>query len=146
MLCTNLHVLRIVLCFSCVSLSISDEEAPSPILGAGSSKDPPPEVDSKSEDSQHEMPKKKSKSSKRPSIKWESLLYFVKGDDATVDEGEMKLQILQASNKIMDDSQMFRMPGHVPCPTDVGLWKLKREWMIDGGKMVLKWCQCPMAH
>jgi hypothetical protein len=46
----------------------------------------------------------------------------------------------------MDDARMFRMPGHQPGPTDVGLWKLKREWTIDGGKTVVKWCQCPMSH
>ncbi len=68
------------------------------------------------------------------------ILYFVQGDDATVDEGKMQLQILQASNKIMDDSQVFRMPGQVPVPTAVGLWKLKRYWTIDGGKTVVKWC------
>ena len=68
-------------------MSSSDEEAPSPILGAGSSKDPPPQLGSESEDSEHELPKKKSKSCKRPHIKWESVLYFVKGDEATVVEG-----------------------------------------------------------
>ena len=40
-------------------------------------------------------------------------------------EDEMKLQITQAYNKIMEDSRMVRLPGHVPAPTDVGLWKLK---------------------
>ena len=127
-------------------MSSSDEEAHSPVLGAGSSKDPPPPLESESEHSDDELPKKKSKSYKRPRIKWDSVLYFVKGDEATVDEGEMKIQILSAANKIMDDARMFRMPGHVPGSTDVGLWLLKTEWTIDGGKTVVKWLQCPMAH
>ena len=140
------HDLRTVLCFSCVSMSSDDEEAQSPVLGAGSSKDPPPPLESESEQSDDELPKKKSKSYKRPRINWESVLFFVKGDEATVDEGEMKIQIFSAANKIMDDARMFRMPGHVPGPTDVGLWKLKTEWTIDGGKTVVKWLQCPMTH
>ena len=58
----------------------------------------------------------------------------------------MKLQITQAYNTIMEDSRMVRLPGHVPAPTDVGLWKLKSEYTIDGGRTSVKWCQCPMDH
>ena len=74
------------------------------MIGAGSSKDPPPPLESESEQSDDELPKKKSKSYKRPRIKWEPVLFFVKGDEATVDEGEMKIQIHQALNKMMDDA------------------------------------------
>jgi hypothetical protein len=28
---------------------------------------------------------------------------------------------------------MVQLPGHVPGPTDVGLWKLKSEYTIEGG-------------
>ena len=45
---------------------------------------------SESEASDDATPKKKSKSYKRLRIKWEPVLFFVKGDEATVDEGEMK--------------------------------------------------------
>jgi hypothetical protein len=72
-------------------MSSSDEEAPSPVLGAISSKDPPPPLESESEASDDATPKKKSKSYKRLRIKWDSVLFFVKGDEATVDEGEMQL-------------------------------------------------------
>ncbi len=40
---------------------------------------------------------------------------------------------------------MMRMPDHVPRPKD-GLWKMEREWYIDGGQTLVKRCQCPMAH
>jgi hypothetical protein len=99
-----------------------------------------------SDDADDELPKKKSKSYKRPHINWEQVLFLVNADEATVDEGEMKIQILSAANKNMDDSRMFRMPCHIPSPTDVGLWKLKTEWTIDGGKTVVKWPQCPTTR
>ncbi len=48
-----------------------------------------------------ELPKKKSRSYKRPSIQWEPVLHFVKGDEATHDEDEMKLQI-----RPLDDAKL----------------------------------------
>mmetsp|Transcript_52291 Transcript_52291/g.109132 ORF Transcript_52291/g.109132 Transcript_52291/m.109132 type:complete len:96 (+) Transcript_52291:127-414(+) len=61
-------------------------------------------------------------------------------------EDEMNLQITQAYNKLMEDSRLVRLPGHVPGPTDAGLWILKTEYTIDGGRTRVKWCQCPMAY
>jgi hypothetical protein len=65
-----------------------------------------------------------------------------------IEEDEMKLQILQAHNKIMEDLSLrfVRLLGHVPGLTDVGMWKLKSEFTIDGGQTVFKWCQCPMVY
>jgi hypothetical protein len=128
-------------------MSSSDDEAPSPDLGASSSKDPPPPLDSESSDEDEEVPIPKSKKSyKRPRIEWREVLALSKGDDATMGEDEMKLLITQAYNQIMEDSRMVRLPGHNPGPTDVGLWKLKTEYMVDNGRTSVKWCYCPMAY
>ena len=58
----------------------------------------------------------------------------------------MKLRIPEAYNKIMEDSRLVRLPGHVAHPTDRGLWKLKSEYKIDGDRTLVTWCQCPMAY
>ena len=58
----------------------------------------------------------------------------------------MKLQITQAYNRIMEYGKMVRLPGHVPAPADVGLWKLKIEYTVDHVRINLKWCYCPMAY
>ena len=34
----------------------------------------------------------------------------------------------------------------MPAPTDVGLWKLKTEYMIDKGSTSVKWCYCPIVY
>ena len=132
-------------------MSSSDDDAPrSPELGASSSKDPPPEVESESEASDDGVAKKvrkvANKSYKRPRIEWRTVLRFAKGDEAVMGEDEMKLRITEAYNKIMEDSRLVRLPGHVEQATDRGLWKLKSEYKIDGGRTLVTWCQCPMAY
>ena len=131
-------------------MSSDDEERQSPELGASSSKDPPPELESESESSDDGSAKKvrkvANKSYKRPRIEWRTVLRFAKGDEATMGEDEMKLRITEAYNKIMEDSRLVRLPGHVEQATDRGLWKLKSEYKIDGGRTVVTWCQCPMAY
>ena len=122
-------------------MSSSDDEAQSPDIGASSSKDPVPPLDAESSDEDEEVPIPKSKKSyKRPRIEWREVLTLSKGDDATMGEDEMKLLITQAYNQIMEDSRMVRLPGHNPGPTDVGLWKLKTEYMVDNGRTSVKWC------
>ena len=75
-------------------MSSSDDEAPSPDLGASSSKDPPPPLDSESSDEDEEVPIPKCKKYyKRPRIEWREVLALSKGDDATMREDEMRLQI-----------------------------------------------------
>ncbi len=128
-------------------MSSSDDEAHSPDLGACSSKDPPPPLESESSDIEDQLPKKKgNKSYARPRIEWREVIRFSKGDDAMIGEDEMKLQITQAYNKIMEDARMVRLPGHVPGPTDVGLWKLKTEYTVDHGRTSVKWMRCPMSY
>jgi hypothetical protein len=53
-----------------------------------------------------------------------------------MDEDEMKLQILQAANKTMKASRLYKLPGHRSKPSDFGLWKLKCPcpWAIDNAK------------
>ena len=75
-------------------MSSSDDEAQSPDIGASSSKDPPPPLDAESSDEDEEVPIPKSKKSyKRLRIEWREVLALSKGDDATMREDEMRLQI-----------------------------------------------------
>ncbi len=128
-------------------MSSSEKEAASPVLGARSSKDPPPQLNSVASDDDDELPDQpRLKSHSRPRIQWQEVLRFEKGARAIMGEDQMKLEIAQAYNKIMDESRMVRLPGHVPAPTDCGLWKLKRETMIDYGTTSVKWMTCPMAY
>ena len=107
-------------------MSSSDEEAPhSPELGASSSKGPPPALDAESEASDDGLDKRVRKVSnksyyKRPRIEWRAVLHFVKGDEATMGEDEMKLRITEAYNKIMENSKLVRLPGHVEQETNRG--------------------------
>ena len=117
-------------------MSSSDDEAQSPNLGASSSKDPPPPLDAESSDELEDVDLlraivKSKKSYKRPSIEWREVLSLSSGADGTMREDEMKLQITEAYNQFMEDSQKIQLPGHMPAPTDVGLWKLKSEYMVD---------------
>ncbi len=93
-------------------MSSSEDEAQSPELGASSSKDPPPPLesgdafttptkqkcraipsgsqdlsdsDAESNESEDKSACKKSRSYKRPPIEWENVVSFVKGDEATMD-------------------------------------------------------------
>jgi hypothetical protein len=127
-------------------MSSSEDEAQSPVNGASSSKDPLPPLNSDAASSDEELPAKKSKNYKRPRIEWQQVLRFRRGDDAIIAEEEMKHQIHQAHTKIMEDSRLVRLPGHVPGPKDVGMWKIKSEYAIDGGHTSVKWCQCPMHY
>ena len=132
-------------------MSSTDDDAPhSPELGASSSKGPPPPLDAESEASDDGEDKRArkvaNKSYKRPRIEWRTVLHFPKGDEATMGEDEMKLRITEEYNKFMEESRLVRLPGHVAQPTDRGLWKLKSEYKIEGGRTLVTWCQCPMAY
>ena len=124
-------------------MSSSDDEAPSPETGACSSKDPVPPLQSESADDEDELSVSKRKSGyRRPRVEWREVMRHEKGDEAVMGEDEMKLQSKPASNQIMEESRMVRLPGHVPAPTDVGLWKLKSaNIMHNAGHML----QCTTA-
>ncbi len=123
-------------------MSSIEEEAHSPELGDSSSKDPPPPLVSESEyaeedeaeedeaeedsDADEEKIAKKARDYKRPSAEWTTLLTYTKGEAATIDEDAMKLQILQAANKIMEASRMHKLLGRRSKPNDFGMLKLKR--------------------
>jgi hypothetical protein len=87
-------------------------------LGASSSKDLPSDSDSEPDDSEDDSAVKKCRSYKRQRIQLGNFVYFVKGDEATMDEDEMKSQVRAADNKIMEDSRMIRLPGHITRPGD----------------------------
>ena len=128
-------------------MSSSDDEAPSPETGACSSKDPPPPLQSESADDEDQLPVSKRKSGyRRPRVEWQEVMRHVKGDEALMGEDAMKLQIIQASNQIMEESRMVRLPGHVPASTDVGLWKLKSSNTMDNGLTHVAVYNCPMAY
>ena len=125
-------------------MSSSDDEAPSPDLGASSSKDPPPQLESESSHDEDELPVLKSKKGyRRPRLEWREVIRHRKGNDALRGEDEMKLQITPACNQIMEESRVARLHGHMPAPTDIGLWKLKTKYTIDHGRTSVKWCYCP---
>jgi hypothetical protein len=136
-------------------MSSIEEEAHSPELGTSSSKDPPPPIVSESEyaeedkaegdsDADGEKIAKKARDYKRPSADWTTLLTYTKGEAATIDEDAMKLQILQAANKIMEASRMHKLLGRRSKPNDFGMWKLKRAWSIDKGDTDVRWYHCSM--
>jgi hypothetical protein len=154
-------------------MSSSEDEAQSPELGASSSKDPPPPLESEdafttptkkkgrpnpsesqdlsdsdadSKDSEDQSACKKSRSYKRPPIEWENVVSFVKGDEATMDEDEMRSKVRAAATKIMEDSRMIRLPSHVTRPGDEGLWKEIRSYRTDSGKTLVRWLRCPMSY
>jgi hypothetical protein len=92
---------------------------------ASSSQDLPSDSDSESDDSENNSSRKKSRSYKRPPIEWENAVSFIKGDEATMDEDEMKSKVRAAAKKNMEDSRMIRLPSHhdVTRPGDEGSWK-----------------------
>ena len=51
------------------------------------------------------MPKSKT-GYRRPRIEWREVIHHKKGVDAILGEDEMKLQITQACNQIMEESRM----------------------------------------
>jgi hypothetical protein len=128
-------------------MSSSDDEAASPVLGASSSKNPPPQLNSVASDDDDELPdQRRRKGHSRPRIQWQEVLRFEKGARAIMGEDQMKLEIAQAYDKIMDESRMSRfarsccsanrlaLDRFAPtAPTDWRLWKLKRETMVDFG-------------
>ena len=106
-------------------MSSSDEEGPHSLeLGASSSKGPPPALNAESESSDDGVAKKvrkvANKSYKRPRIEWRTVHHFAKGDEATMGEDEMTLRITEEYNKIMEDSRLVRLPGHVEQETNRG--------------------------
>jgi hypothetical protein len=66
---------------------------PNTDLGASSSKDLPSGSDSESHDSEDDSAVKEPRSYKRQRIQWDSVVYFVMGDKATMDEDEMISQV-----------------------------------------------------
>ena len=124
-------------------MSSSDDEARQSSLGASSSKHAVPVLDSKDSHDEDELPQNKQRMGDEYGD-WRTVIRFSKGDDAIMGEDEMQLRILAACNQLMDDARMVRLAGHVPAPTDVGLWKLKTEFTIDSGRTRVRWLECPM--
>ncbi len=71
-------------------MSSSDDEVPSPELGASSSKDRPPVTPIVSESDDDNVVKKKIPKYKRPRVKWDRVLSITKGPDAEMDDDEKK--------------------------------------------------------
>jgi hypothetical protein len=133
-------------------MSSSDEEARSPELGASSSKDPPPQLESESEhDEQVDAEEnsasdssssvecsKKARYYNRPRAEWTTVLQLKKGEAATMDEDEMKIEILRAANGIMENLACTSFQAIVPSqPTlargnrsELGLWMMTQRMYI----------------
>ena len=123
-------------------MSSSDEEAPSPVLGASSSKDHAPITPLQSESDCDDDAKKKSRNYKRPRAVWTCACEFLKGDEAEMDDDEMKARIFQAARDYMEAGKIYKLGNHRPGPNDYGLWKLVRDWPINGG--MVSWYRCPL--
>jgi hypothetical protein len=73
---------------------------------------------------------------------------LTKNGTATIDEYEMKPQILQAANILMEYSRMYKpeLLCHWSKASDFGMRKLKRAWTMDEGALAndVHWYKCPM--
>jgi hypothetical protein len=45
----------------------------------------------------------------------------------------------------MESSKLFKLAGHKSNPTDLGMWKLAKEWPADDGKSRISVYKCPLA-
>jgi hypothetical protein len=50
-----------------------------------------------------------------------TMFFFVKGDETTMDEDEIKSKVRAAAKKVMEDWTMMRLPGRITRPCDEGL-------------------------
>ncbi len=98
-----------VLFFICVlEISRSDEEVPSPELGASSSKDRPPVTLIGSKSDENDGVKKKTPNYKRPRVKWDRVLSISKGPDAEMDDDEKNARVLAAAREFMESSKLYK--------------------------------------
>ena len=123
-------------------MSSSDEEAASPVLGASGSKDRAPIYPLPSESECDEGRKNKSPKYKRPRAMWTCVSDFQKGDEAEMDDDEMKARIFQKALEYMEASMIYKLGNHRPGPNDYGMWKLIRGYPFQDG--MVSWYRCSL--
>ena len=128
-------------------MSSNDKSAPSPEFGASSSRDRAPVTPnaSESDDDGDDSARKKARKYKRPRVKWDSVVSIAKGAEGEMDDDERKAQILQGARAFMEAGKIYKLPGHKSCAMDFGLWKLAKEWPVDGGATMVPVFKCPLA-
>jgi hypothetical protein len=87
----------------------------------------------------------KCRSYKRPQIQRVNVVYFVKRDEATMDENEMKSQVRAAAIKIIKFEDN-KTTWSYSSSRRSGLVKKGSLMEIDGGKTSVKWCRCQMSY
>ena len=126
-------------------MSSSDDEVPSPQLGASSSKDRPPVTPIGFESDGDDVGKKKAPRYKRPRGNWERVLSITKGPDAEMDDDQRNARILDGARAFMESSKLYKLPGHKPNATDLGMWKLVKQWPADEGQSMVSVYRCPLS-
>ena len=126
-------------------MSSSDEEAPSPVLGASSSNDQAPVTPLQSESESDDGRKKKAPKYKRPRVEWTTILNISKGADAEMDEDDLWARVKDAAREFMEASKVFKIYGHKSSATDLGMWKMMKFWPADSGTTEVRVFKCPLA-
>jgi hypothetical protein len=112
-------------------MSSSDEEVASPQFGASCSKDLPPVTPIVSESDDDKVVKKKTQQYKRSRVLWDRVLSLSKDE---MDDDEINAQFLAAAQAFMESSKLYKLAGHKSNRTDIGMWKLAKQWPADDGK------------
>ena len=126
-------------------MSSSDDEVPSPQLGASSSKDRPPVTPIESELDGNGLVKKKAPRYKRPRVNWEKVLSITKGPDAEMDDDQRNARILDGARAFMESSKLYKLPGHKSNAMDLGMLKLIKQWPADEGQSMVSVYRCPLS-
>ncbi len=59
-----------------------------------------------------------------------------------MDDGQVKAQVLEAALAFMEVGNIFKLAVHKTCETDCGLWKLLKEWQVNGGGTKVSVLKC----
>ncbi len=62
-----------------------------------------------------------------------------------MDDDERNALILAADWKFSESSKLYKSPGHKSNATDLGMWKLEKEWPANDCKSRIYVFKCPLA-
>ncbi len=62
---------------------------------------------------------------------------ITKGPDAEMDDDQRNARILDGARAFMESSTLYKLPGHKPNATDLGMWKLVKQWPTDEGQSMV---------
>jgi hypothetical protein len=70
---------------------------------------------------------------------------WVTGPNTVIEDADINNQIKQRMKKFMDDSRLFKTPGHRLKPTDISLWKQHcQPYLNSRTKETIRPFRCPM--